>query len=190
MNLLKNFLVRLSDSFFSSVPLKLKPGNRKRHQLPPLKLVSQNPNPPHTPDMTRLRGSLSAVGHTEVLDDAIHRSRSWLLARQNPEQGYWVAELEADTTLTSEYIMLRRFMDLVDPERERKAIRYLQQSQIEDGGWPIYTGGPSDISASVKAYFALKLAGSLPMSLSWNKPSISSYLKVASQQPMSSPKLL
>jgi squalene-hopene/tetraprenyl-beta-curcumene cyclase len=81
------------------------------------------------------------------------------LERQNPEEGYWVAELEADPTLTSEYLMLRRFLGVVDPERERKALRYLKAAQLPDGGWPIYYGGPSEISASVKAYFALKLAG-------------------------------
>ena len=47
----------------------------------------------------------------------------------------------------------------VDPERERKAVQYLRATQLSDGGWPIYYGGPSEISASVKAYFALKLSG-------------------------------
>jgi squalene-hopene/tetraprenyl-beta-curcumene cyclase len=55
--------------------------------------------------------------------------------------------------------MLRRLLDRVDPERERKAVRYLRAAQLPDGGWPIYYGGPSEISASVKAYFALKLSG-------------------------------
>ncbi|MEO8327681.1 MAG: squalene--hopene cyclase, partial [Nitrospirota bacterium] len=73
--------------------------------------------------------------------------------------GFWVEELEADTTLTSDYVMLRRFLDVVDLERERKATRYLLHTQLEDGGWPIFSGGPSEISASVKAYFALKLTG-------------------------------
>ena len=79
--------------------------------------------------------------------------------RQHASEGYWVAELEADTTLTAEYLLLRRFLDRVDPERERKAVRYLRAMQLPDGGWPIFYGGPSEISASVKAYFALKLSG-------------------------------
>ncbi len=82
-----------------------------------------------------------------------------LLSRQHASEGYWVAELEADTTLTAEYLLLRRFLDRVDPERERKAVRYLRAMQLPDGGWPIFYGGPSEISASVKAYFALKLSG-------------------------------
>jgi squalene-hopene/tetraprenyl-beta-curcumene cyclase len=96
------------------------------------------------------------------VDEAIRRSQHWLLGRQNPREGFWVAELEADATLTSEYLMLRRFLDRVDPEREREALRYLRATQLPDGGWSIYYGGPSEISASVKAYFALKLAGTAP----------------------------
>jgi squalene-hopene/tetraprenyl-beta-curcumene cyclase len=102
---------------------------------------------------------MSHTGQLEAIDDAIRKSQAWFLARQDQDEGYWVAELEADTTLTSEYLMLRRFMDRVDPERERKAVRYLKSAQLPDGGWPIYYGGPSEISASVKAYFALKLSG-------------------------------
>jgi len=158
MDLLKNLLVRLSDSFFASVPVGLRKTTGKRHG-PSLKLVSHNPNPVASPDLAPGRLLHSTVGHAEVLEDALHRSESWGLSRQDPEKGYWVYELEADTTLTSEYLMLRRFLGLVDADREQKAVRYLQQTQLEDGGWPIYTDGPANVSASVKAYFALKLAG-------------------------------
>ncbi len=158
MDLLKNLLVRLSDSFFASVPVGLRKTTGKRHG-PSLKLVSHNPNPVASPDLAPGRLLHSTVGHAEILEDALHRSESWGLSRQDPEKGYWVYELEADTTLTSEYLMLRRFLGLVDADREQKAVRYLQQTQLEDGGWPIYTDGPANVSASVKAYFALKLAG-------------------------------
>src|SRR5437879_8818859 len=100
-----------------------------------------------------------SVAHKgDAVDEAIKRSQQWLLQRQ-AEAGYWVHELEADTTLTAEYLMLRRFLGLVDPEKERKAVRYLIDAQVPEGGWPIYYCGPSEISASVKAYFALKLCG-------------------------------
>ncbi len=102
---------------------------------------------------------MQAGGQLDALDDAIRRSQTWFLARQHATEGYWVAELEADSTLTSEYLMLRRFLGLVDPEREEKAVQYLKSAQLADGGWPIYYGGPAEISASVKAYFALKLSG-------------------------------
>lgn len=93
------------------------------------------------------------------LADAINRAAAYLLTVQNPSEGYWVGELEADSTLTSEYVMLRHFIGRVDPLREQKAVRYLKGCQQPDGGWNIFHGGASELSASVKAYFALKLAG-------------------------------
>jgi squalene-hopene/tetraprenyl-beta-curcumene cyclase len=158
MKLLKNLLTRLSENLFASVP-----GRRKRsaaqRSSPPLRLVSHNPHPAVTPEPPSRRTSGPAPGHSEWLDEAIRRSQAWFLGRQDAREGYWVAELEADTTLTSEYVMLRRFLGAVDPERERRAVRYLRHMQLPEGGWPIYHGGPCEISASVKAYFALKLAG-------------------------------
>src|SRR6185436_11019521 len=93
------------------------------------------------------------------LSDAIRRATGFVLGMQEPEQGFWADELEADSTLTSEYILLRYFLGRVDRQKQDKAIRYLRNTQLPDGGWAIHYGGPSEISASVKAYFALKLAG-------------------------------
>jgi squalene-hopene/tetraprenyl-beta-curcumene cyclase len=93
------------------------------------------------------------------LSDAIKRSINFVLGMQDPEQGYWADELEADSTLTSEYILLRYFIGRVDHEKQAKAVQFLRSTQLPDGGWSIYYGGPSEISASVKAYFAMKLAG-------------------------------
>ena len=75
------------------------------------------------------------------------------------EEGYWCGELEADTTLESDYILLHTLLGTGSKERFDKAARYILEHQNEDGGWSIYEGGPSNISASVKAYFGLKLAG-------------------------------
>ncbi len=161
MKLIRSLITRLSDSLLASVPNRLKVGVRLRSS-PALRLVSHNPHPIPTADPSTRRAVGASVGHSESIDEAIRRSKTWLLQRQDPEQGFWVAELEADSTLTSEYLMLRRFLGLVDPERERKTVRYLQAIQLADGGWPIYHGGPCEISASVKAYFALKLAGVSP----------------------------
>jgi squalene-hopene/tetraprenyl-beta-curcumene cyclase len=155
MKLLKILITRLSGGLFASVSDRLKPGSRSRPS-PTLRLVSHNVQAGVSTE-AGVRRSGSAVGQSEAVDEAIRRSQNWLLARQHPS-GFWVAELEADTTLTSEYLMLRRFLDRVDPERERRAVRYLRATQLPDGGWPIYSGGPSEISASVKAYFALKLS--------------------------------
>ncbi|HXC61564.1 MAG TPA: prenyltransferase/squalene oxidase repeat-containing protein, partial [Nitrospiria bacterium] len=96
------------------------------------------------------------------LSVAIHRASNFVLGMQEPEQGYWADELEADSTLTSEYIMLRHFLGKVNRQKQAKAVRYLLDQQLPNGGWPIYHGGPSEISASIKAYFALKLAGISP----------------------------
>jgi squalene-hopene/tetraprenyl-beta-curcumene cyclase len=157
MNLLKQFLVQLSGNIFETLtPKRLKP-HRNKQKPPSLKLVSRNLHPVDPPDPSSQR--MATIGHMNALDSALQKGECWLLSQQDTERGFWVEELEADTTLTSEYVMLRRFLDLVDLERERKAIRYLLHTQLEDGGWPIYSGGPADISASVKAYFALKLAG-------------------------------
>lgn len=94
----------------------------------------------------------------DALKDALLRAQTYLLKQQDQE-GFWVAELEADSTLTSEYVMLNHFLGRVDTAREQKAVEYLRRTQLEDGGWPIYHGGPSELSCTVKAYFALKLSG-------------------------------
>ena len=156
MKLLRSLITRLSGSLFVSVP-GLIAGSRER-QAPPLRLVAHNPRPA-APDAAVRRTAGPSVGQSESVDEAIRRSQAWLLGRQDQKDGFWVAELEADVTLTAEYLLLRRFLNLVDPDRERKAVHYLKSMQLPDGGWHIYYGGGSEISASVKAYFALKLAG-------------------------------
>lgn len=158
MDLLINFLGRLSQSFFPSAPHHAQPRHWKPYN-PSLKLVSNNRGVAGNVECVQSRTAPSTVGHAEAVEEALSRSAKWLLDQQHPEQGYWVQELEADTTLTSEYLMLRRYIGAVDTEREARMVRYLQGAQLEDGGWPIYTGAPMDVSASVKAYFALKLAG-------------------------------
>jgi len=84
-----------------------------------------------------------------------------LLAGQDA-QGYWRYELEADATITSEYLLLQRWLGLAEPAVEQRLVRHLLSVQLPDGGWPIYHQGPAQVSASVKAYFALKYAGLPP----------------------------
>ncbi|MFO0778135.1 MAG: prenyltransferase/squalene oxidase repeat-containing protein, partial [Nitrospira sp.] len=158
MNLIKTIFNRLSDSLLSGMQGRLDPATEFT-PVAPLRLVSEKPVVLAALDASTVRRPIShAMGQPDSVDDAIKRSQSWFFTRQHAE-GYWVAELEADTTLTSEYVMLRRFLGRVDLERELMAVRYLKSMQLPDGGWPIYYGGPSEISASVKAYFALKLSG-------------------------------
>jgi squalene-hopene/tetraprenyl-beta-curcumene cyclase len=101
------------------------------------------------------------VLQSSALDAALQRGIEALLARQDPA-GFWVYELEADATITSEYVLLRRWLGIADPAQETKAARHLLSIQLPDGGWPIYANGPANISATVKAYFALKMAGLPP----------------------------
>src|SRR5215472_1000778 len=89
---------------------------------------------------------------------AIAAARKYLFSQQL-EEGYWCGELEADTTLESDYILLHTLLGTGSAARFQKAANWILRHQNEDGGWSIYAGGPSNISASVKAYFALKLNG-------------------------------
>ena len=98
------------------------------------------------------------TGGAAGLDGAIASSREFFLRQQLPE-GYWWAELESNVTITAEYLMLFHILGTVDRERERKIVNYLLDKQTDDGFWTIYYGGPGDISTTVEAYFALKLAG-------------------------------
>jgi len=92
------------------------------------------------------------------LTTAVDRARACLLDLQKPD-GHWVGELQGDTILESEYILLLAFLGREADEKVAKAARYLLQQQQPEGGWGNYPGGPADISVSVKAYFALKVAG-------------------------------
>jgi squalene-hopene/tetraprenyl-beta-curcumene cyclase len=94
----------------------------------------------------------------EKLDESILRAREALLDFQHPE-GYWCFELEADSTIPAEYIMMMHFMDEVDESLQSKMTVYLRAHQADHGGWPLFYGGKFDLSCSVKAYFALRLAG-------------------------------
>jgi squalene-hopene/tetraprenyl-beta-curcumene cyclase len=77
--------------------------------------------------------------------------------------GHWVFELEADATIPSEYILLRHYRgEPRDAALEQKIANYLRRIQSRHGGWPLYHDGDFDMSASVKAYFALKMIGDSP----------------------------
>lgn len=92
------------------------------------------------------------------LDTAIANAQNKLLSLQD-ESGYWVFELEADCTIPAEYIMLMNYLGEIDEVLQDKMANYLRSRQSEDGSYPLFTGGPGDISCSVKVYFALKFAG-------------------------------
>jgi squalene-hopene/tetraprenyl-beta-curcumene cyclase len=97
-------------------------------------------------------------GTVTALDSAIARARRDLLGRQRPD-GHWVGEVEANTTITSEYLLFCHLIDRVNGERERRMVRYLRRRQLADGGWGLFEAGPANLSATIKAYFAMRLAG-------------------------------
>src|SRR5438094_6614698 len=92
------------------------------------------------------------------LDHSVDRAAAFLVQLQENE-GYWLGELEADTTLESDYIFYLHVLGRFDRNRVGKLAEYIRRRQLEDGGWNIYFGGPSEINATLKAYLALKLAG-------------------------------
>jgi squalene-hopene/tetraprenyl-beta-curcumene cyclase len=97
----------------------------------------------------------------ERLADAIERGVTHLLSLQG-QDGYWLGELEADTTLESDYVFYLHVLGKADAERIGKLASYVRRRQLPDGGWNIYFGGPSELNATVKAYVALRLAGDAP----------------------------
>jgi squalene-hopene/tetraprenyl-beta-curcumene cyclase len=94
----------------------------------------------------------------ERVSFGMEKARDYLFTQQH-EDGYWCGELEADTTLESDYIAIHTLLGTGNPSRMQRAVPEIIRHQNADGGWPIYRGGPSNISASIKAYFALKLMG-------------------------------
>jgi squalene-hopene/tetraprenyl-beta-curcumene cyclase len=92
------------------------------------------------------------------LDEAITRASESLVSLQHRD-GHWVFELEADVTIPAEFILLQHYFGRIEPELQARIAKYIRATQGGDGGWPLFHGGALDISASVKAYFALKAAG-------------------------------
>jgi squalene-hopene/tetraprenyl-beta-curcumene cyclase len=102
------------------------------------------------------------TGETGALEASIASATRALLGFRQSD-GHWVFELEADCTIPAEYVLLRHYLgEPVDAGLEGKIANYLRRIQGEHGGWPLVHGGDLDMSASVKAYFALKTIGDSP----------------------------
>ncbi|SDV49906.1 squalene--hopene cyclase [Chitinasiproducens palmae] len=146
----------------------------------PTSTPSATSSPPafRTSFRTSLRTSFTPLDHAEWLpaertpslpsepttlfDDAIGRAVAALRTAQR-DDGHWVFELEADATIPAEYVLLTHHLgETPDLAREASIAAYLRRTQAEHGGWPLVHGGPLDVSASVKAYFALKMIGDDP----------------------------
>ncbi|KAB7846567.1 squalene--hopene cyclase [Streptomyces mobaraensis NBRC 13819 = DSM 40847] len=92
---------------------------------------------------------------------ATARATEYLLSRQN-EQGWWKGDLETNVTMDAEDLLLREFLGIRDDRTTRAAARWIRSQQRPDGTWATFHGGPGELSATVEAYVALRLAGDAP----------------------------
>jgi squalene-hopene/tetraprenyl-beta-curcumene cyclase len=97
------------------------------------------------------------------IQKAIRNTSQFYLANQNAE-GYWWEELESNVSITSEYLMLHHLLGLSEARKERGIVRYLLSQQRSNGCWGLYYGDEGNLSTTIEAYFALKLAGEDPQS--------------------------
>jgi squalene-hopene/tetraprenyl-beta-curcumene cyclase len=100
----------------------------------------------------------SAVSVADSAQETIRRAQENLLRQQKPE-GYWVGELFVDATLVSDVVAFMHWTGEVDFNKQSRCVKHLLERQLPDGGWNIYYRGPSELNATLKAYFALKLSG-------------------------------
>ena len=98
-----------------------------------------------------------------AVERAFDNAKAALLRMQKPD-GHWCAELQGDSILESEYLLLKWILGQEAEPALIKMTNYLRRIQMPNGGWNLFPGGPADLSASVKGYFALKLMGDHPHS--------------------------
>ena len=135
--------------------------NLRKQEKEVLKTIGNKADPAQT-EKAILDFSGMTLFTIEQLEDAISKARDQLLSLQSA-QGHWVFDLEADCTIPSEYVLVQRFLGReLRPELFERLSRYLRRRQLPDGGWSLYEDGFANISATVKAYFSLKLMGDSP----------------------------
>jgi len=104
---------------------------------------------------------VTALSESTSLDAALERGTARLFELQHPE-GYWVGELESNATMIAQHLFWHHFTGLRTPELDRKIANELLARQRDDGTWAIWYDGPADLSTSIEAYAALRLAGRDP----------------------------
>jgi squalene-hopene/tetraprenyl-beta-curcumene cyclase len=114
--------------------------------------IQQNKTQTAVPRFGRLDADLADV------ESAVANSREYLLSLQHPD-GYWSGELEGDSMLEAEYILVHTLLESGDPGRLQRAFTEMMRFQHDDGSWNIYAGAPGNISRSVECYAAAKIMG-------------------------------
>ena len=121
--------------------------------------ISLSTNTAHTaPSSYTTPHTRNGQAKPSALEKGIDRARQCLLDKQH-DDGHWCAELQGDTILESEFILLMTYLGREKDDLCIKAANYLLEQQMSNGGWDNYPGGPADLGTTVKAYFALKLTG-------------------------------
>jgi squalene-hopene/tetraprenyl-beta-curcumene cyclase len=116
------------------------------------------------PNSTTAQRAPTAPDLNRTIDAAIEH----LLSMQS-EAGYWWAELESNVTITAEHVFLRHVLEIPDPKECRYAARFILSQQRDDGTWTNWHDGPPELSTTVEAYLALKMAGVSPDALEMAK---------------------
>jgi squalene-hopene/tetraprenyl-beta-curcumene cyclase len=112
--------------------------------------------------VTHVRGDAADGGSlADTARDALERARDHLLSLQH-EQGWWQGELETNVTMDAEDLLMREFLGIRDDAHTAATARWIRSQQREDGTWATFYGGPGELSTTIEAYVALKLAGDAP----------------------------
>ncbi len=112
-------------------------------------------------DIDPATGAFAAEVSATAVNDAIARARAHLHFRQAPA-GWWKGELRTNVTMDAEDLLLRQFLGILQPADLEYAARWIRSQQRADGTWANFAGGPADLSTTIEAYVALRLAGDEP----------------------------
>jgi len=126
-----------------------------------MSVLTRNESPDPTP------AAVASSPGAKADDDAracLQRAVEALVALQHP-QGWWKGELETNVTIDAEDLLLRQFLGIRTAEQTASSARWIRSCQREDGTWANFYGGPPELSTTVEAYVALRLAGEAPEAL-------------------------
>lgn len=125
-------------------------------------MTTRTEEPPEKDTATEAGHERSAAPTVaELAAVTTERAAAYLLSRQHPD-GWWKGDLETNVTMDAEDLLLRQFLGIRTEEQTAATARWIRSQQREDGTWSTFHGGPGELSATVEAYVALRLAGDTP----------------------------